>query len=362
MGSVRLEGVTKKFGKTEVLKDVDIDIKDKEFYCLLGPPGAGKTTIFRVIAGLEKPDKGKVYIDDLDVTGLPPRDRDVAMLFETLALYPTKTGYENIEFPLRLRKVPKAEREKRVREIARLLKIEHVLDRLPRTFSGGEQQRVALAKTIVRKPKAFLLDEPLSNIDALLRIGMRVEFKRLKRELGQTFIYATHDQTEAMSMSERICVIEKGVVHQIGRPLDLYNKPGDGVVAKIIGSPPMNLIDCTLIEEKKKTYLSHKAFRLDVTKFAKAIQKETTGPDLVLGVRPEDIHLSDRTLKDGIKTSIYVTEPLGAKIVVDLELGDHIIRAISSPTMKLDVGMEKWMRFDLDKIHIIDKSTEKTIL
>ena len=179
MGSVRLEGISKKFGNTEVLKDVNLEVKDKEFYCFLGPPGAGKTTIFRVIAGLEKPEEGRVYIDDLDVTDLPPRDRDVAMLFETLALYPTKTGYENIEFPLRLRKVSKAERDERVKNIASLLRIEHVLDRLPKTFSGGEQQRVALAKTLIRKPKAFLLDEPLSNVDALLRIDIELVRKSL---------------------------------------------------------------------------------------------------------------------------------------------------------------------------------------
>lgn len=362
MGSVRLEGISKKFGNTEVLKDVNLEVKDKEFYCFLGPPGAGKTTIFRVIAGLEKPEEGRVYIDDLDVTDLPPRDRDVAMLFETLALYPTKTGYENIEFPLRLRKVPKAERDERVKSIASLLRIEHVLDRLPKTFSGGEQQRVALAKTLIRKPKAFLLDEPLSNVDALLRIGMRVEFKRLKRELGQTFIYATHDQTEAMSMAERICVIDNGVAHQIGNPMELYNRPADKVVAKTIGSPPMNFIDCTLVEEKNKTYLSHKAFRYDVTKFAKTISEEATGSDLVLGVRPEDINLSDGPVKDGIKTSIYLTEPLGAKVVVDLALGDNIIKSVSSPTTKLEVGMVQWIKFDPNKVHIIDKSTDKVLI
>ncbi|RLE52516.1 MAG: glycerol-3-phosphate ABC transporter ATP-binding protein, partial [Candidatus Methanomethylicota archaeon] len=240
MVKIHLEHVTKVFGEVVAVDDVTLTIREKEFMVLLGPSGCGKTTTLRIIAGLEEPTKGEVYIDDQPVTYLPPKDRDIAMVFQNYALYPHMKVYDNIAFPLKLRKYPKEEIDKMVKEVAEMLHIEDLLDRMPKQLSGGEQQRVALARALIRRPKAFLLDEPLSNLDAKLRVVMRAELKRLQKELGVTTVYVTHDQAEAMTMADRIAVMKDGKVLQVGSPADVFNKPVNLFVAGFIGSPPMN--------------------------------------------------------------------------------------------------------------------------
>ncbi len=243
MSSVRLENITKIFPPNVVaVNNVNLKIEKGEFFVLLGPSGCGKTTTLRIIAGLEKPTKGRVYIDEQDVTDLPPRKRDVAMVFQTWALYPHMKVYDNIAFPLKLRKVPKDEIDRKVREVAKLLRIEELLDRYPKQLSGGQQQRVALARALVRNPRVWLMDEPLSNLDALLRVQMRAELKRLQKELKITTVYVTHDQVEAMTMADRIAVMNAGRVLQIGTPHEVYHYPKTKFVAGFIGSPPMNFI------------------------------------------------------------------------------------------------------------------------
>ncbi|MFQ5761412.1 MAG: ABC transporter ATP-binding protein [Candidatus Bathyarchaeia archaeon] len=367
MASVRFESVSKSFGKKEkkkdVLRNVNFDVQDKEFYCLLGPPGAGKTTMLRVLAGLETPEQGAVYIDDQPVTLLPPKERDVAMFFESLALYPNKTGFENIAFPLRIRKTPENEIRERVMEVARMLRIEYLLDREPRTYSGGEMQRVSLARTIVRRPRVFLLDEPLSNIDALLRVNMRAELKRLQKELGQTVMYATHDQAEGLAMGDRICVVNNGAAQQIDTPYDIYYKPSNRFVAGFIGSPPMNFVDCTYEEHDGKAYLNQGTFKLNITKLKPVISKDASGPELALGVRPEDIRIHDKPVKDSVEVSVYVTEPLGLKTVVNLQVGkDKILKAWGSPGVNYRVGDKKWVEFVIDHVHVIDGKTNRAIV
>ncbi|MEM2841604.1 MAG: ABC transporter ATP-binding protein [Candidatus Bathyarchaeia archaeon] len=364
MVNLGVKNITKKFGKRVAVDDVSIEVKDKEFYTLVGPPGAGKTTTFRIIAGFEKPDQGRVYYDDDDVTDLPPGVRGVGFFFENLALFPDKTGFENIAFPLRVRNIPSKETTKRVHEIAKMLHIEHILDRLPQTFSGGEAQRVALARTMIVPRKLLILDEPLSNVDALLRVNMRAELKRLKDDLEETILYSTHDPIEAMAISDRICVMNKGKVLQVDSPKRVFDNPNSLFVAKFLGSPPMNFIDCTLKESDDKAFLESETFHLDVTRFKGILKKEASGPELILGIRPEHISILNRPRSfKSIETQVYVTEPLGFKTVVDLAIDkENIIKAIAPPEVSFKVGDKKWIEFNLQKIHVIDKRTEKVIV
>lgn len=358
MASVRFKNVSKSFGKKKVLHNLTFEIKDKEFFCILGPPGAGKTTILKLIAGLEKPDEGDIYIGDQRVNDLPPRYRDVSMQFESLVLFPNKNGYENIAFPLRVKKRPESEIKESVMRVAKLLKIEHLLDREPRTFSGGERQRVALARAIVRRPKVILLDEPLSNIDALLRLNMRVELKRLAREIGQTIIFSTHDQAEAMSMAQRILVLYEGRAHQIGTPEELYNKPVDTIVAKMIGSPPMNLIECSY--KDGKLYAGN--IELNVSGYARHLDKATSN-EILLGIRPEDLKLSENPISEyAVKVRVFSHEPLGAKTLVKVTTEDvGILDVIGDPWVKYELNKEMWLNLNPKKIYLFDGKS-KTIL
>ncbi|MFQ5762091.1 MAG: ABC transporter ATP-binding protein [Candidatus Bathyarchaeia archaeon] len=365
MVEIRLESVSKRFGRTQALKNVSFHVRDKEFFSLLGPPGSGKTTLLRIIAGLEKPDEGNVYLDGEVVNEFPPRERDISMLFENLAVYPNKTGFENIAFALRIKKTPESEVKGRVEEVAKLLRIQHLLDREPRTFSGGEIQRVALAGTMVRRSKAMLLDEPLSNLDALLRLNMRAELKHLQRDIGRTVVYATHDQAEATTMSDRICAMHRGEVDQVGTPDELYHKPRTLFVANLIGSVPMNFIDCTL-EDKgpSKTVLNEGVFQVDVSKYRDIINEKAVGRELVLGVRPEDITIhNEPQAKDAVEAKVVVTEPLGDRVVVNVRAGkEKMIKVIGSPDERYEIGDRKWLQFNWDEIHIIDKKTEEVII
>ncbi len=369
MASVRLVNVGKRYGSKTTLDGLSFEVKDKEFFVIAGPPGAGATTILRIIAGLDRPDTGEVYIGDEVVNDVEPKNRDVAMVFENLALYPNKTGFDNIAFPLRQRKVPEAEMRSRVLEVAKMLKIEEILDRYPRTYSGGELQRVALARAMVRRPKVYLLDRPLANLDALIRANMRAELKRLVRDIGQTIIYTTHDQIEAVSMGDRIAIINGGVIKQLDAPDAVYHSPKDKFVASFIGSPRMNFIDCSYKVEDGSALLVQDEFQLDVTPLRDHIESHAKNPELILGIRPEDILLDlSQKSKEAFAATVYVVEPTGPRMLLSLQLDLmstqrlDLIRTIVPAHMNLKSGDKVWLEFDRNKIHLFDKKTEEAIV
>ncbi|MEM1515840.1 MAG: ABC transporter ATP-binding protein [Candidatus Bathyarchaeia archaeon] len=365
MAKVLIKNLTKRFGNVIAVNNLNLEIADKEFMVLLGPSGCGKTTTLRCIAGLEDPDEGEIYIGDRLVNDLPPKDRDVAMVFQSYALYPHMSVFDNIAFPLRIRKIPKNEVEKKVKEVADLLKISHLLNRKPRQLSGGERQRVALGRAIVRNPQVFLMDEPLSNLDAKLRVYMRAELKRLQKELGVTTIYVTHDQVEAMSMADRIAIMNLGVLQQIGTAYEVYNYPSNFFVAGFIGSPPMNFIDCTIRENNNSVLIDSGEFTFMLPdEIGKLVKEKITSSEIILGIRPEDIVIEKKcsSAKGLIEGEIYVTEPMGNEIIVDVKVGDKILKVKSPVEIEVNIGDKVWLEFKPNKIHLFDKRTEKTII
>ncbi|MGC8949067.1 MAG: ABC transporter ATP-binding protein, partial [Thermoprotei archaeon] len=332
MSRVKLVNVIKRFGKIIALDKVSFNVDDSEFFALVGPSGSGKTTVLRIIAGLETPDEGDVYIDDLLVNYVHPKDRDVAMVFQNYALYPHMTVFENIAFSLMSRRrelgLTKDDVVKRVSETARLLQIENLLERYPHQLSGGQQQRVALARALVRKPKVWLLDEPLSNLDAKLRLQMRAEVKKLQRELKITTVYVTHDQIEAMSMADKIAVMNLGKILQIGTPDDLYYKPKDVFVATFIGSPPMNIIPCEYFTNETMNVILKgpgfiKIFDKDLSTH---IIKEAKSSEILVGIRPEHIKIhKNRESESDIEAKILLSEPLGSEQIIMIDLEGTII-------------------------------------
>lgn len=364
MADVRVENLTKRFGEVFAVNNLSLEVKDKEFTIFLGPSGCGKTTTLRSIAGLEQPDEGNIFIDNVLVNELSPADRDVAFVFQFYALYPHKTVYDNIAFPLKAVKTPKSEIEARVKDVSSILRLDKLLSRTPEKLSGGEMQRVALGRAMVRRPKVFLMDEPLTNLDAKLRSEMRAELKRLQRDIGATTIYVTHDQLEAMSMGDKIAVINDGVVQQIGTPREVYDHPASLFVAGFVGSPTMNLLDCTYVQEGDKSFLIIGAndFKLEIQKSLDSlIQKNASGPELILGIRSEDIFVKDETAKDTIRAEVYILEPLGSENIIDLKIGEKLIKAKTLPTIQPEVGQIVQMWFNKDRMHVFDKKTEKAI-
>lgn len=362
MSTVVLKNLVKVFDKKIVAVDnVNLSIKDKEFIVLLGPSGCGKTTILRLISGLETPTKGEIYIGDKLVNDIPPQDRDISMVFQTYAIWPHMTVFKNMAFPLEMVGYKKDKIKKKVNEVADLLKIQHLLNRMPGKLSGGEAQRTALGRAIVRDPKVFLMDEPLANLDAKLRVQMRVELRSLQKKLGVTTICVTHDQVEAMAMADRIAVMNKGKILQIGDSPELYEHPADLFVAGFIGAPAMNFIQCTLKE--KKYSLIFGLFDIKIPKILmKKIKMQATSSELILGVRPDDIFVCEGTESNSIDAEVCLVELLGKEIIARLKLGDNLIQMIAPPTGKLRAGDKIKIKFDIGKIHIIDKRTEKTIV
>lgn len=350
MASIRLDSVRKSFGSLVAVNDLSLHIADGEFFTLLGAPGAGKTTTLRLITGLEPPDSGRVYLNDEDMTEVYPGDRDLAMIFQNLALYPDKTTRENMAYPLKERKLPKAEIESKIAEVARVLRIDHLLDRKPGQLSGGERQRVAIGRAIVRRPRAYLMDEPLSALDAMLRLEMRVELKRLQRDLGQTLVYVTHDQVEAMSMSDRIAVLRRGVLQQVDTPAQIYNHPINRFVATVIGTPPMNFIPCRL----DGGLLMHPAFQLPLVQDVETHNREK----VELGIRPEHIDVALMPDVGSIPAQVSVIEPLGAESVVDLALGETLIKATVESPFGVRVGDTVYIRFDGTQAGLLDSTTD----
>ena len=364
MARVILEHVSKSFTKVVAVDDVSIEIEDKSFVSLLGPSGCGKTTTLRLIAGLETLTSGDIRIGDRLVNDLSPRDRNIAMVFQSYALYPHMTVFNNIAFPLKIHGMHKDEIKKRVMDSASLLGIQDLLDRKPKQLSGGQQQRVALGRAIVRQPQVFLLDEPLSNLDAKLRVYMRAELKRLQRSLGVTTIYVTHDQVEALTMSDRIAVLNEGKLQQVDGPDELYSTPANTWVAGFIGSPPMNFFDCTLTLEDRRAFLDTSEFKLEIDRqLASAIREKSTSNEFILGVRPEDVSVAKEGLRrDVIPAQIYVVEPIGESTIVDLKVGRYLVKARAAPAFKAEIGEKVNIQIDTEKIRIFDKKTEQALV
>jgi multiple sugar transport system ATP-binding protein len=361
MASLRLESITKRFGQVTALKDVSLEIDDGEFFAVLGPPGAGKTTLLRTIVGLERPDEGEVYADDERITEVYPGDRDIAIMFQNLALYPDKTVFGNLAFPLRQAKTPKEEVRRRVSQTAEILHIEHLLDRKPGKLSGGERQRVALGRALVRDPRAFLFDEPLSALDALLRLEMRAELKHLQRDLGRTLVYVTHDQVEAMSMPDRVAVLREGVVQQVGTPEDIYHRPSNQFVATVVGSPPMNFIPCTFAPSNGSLRVKHPLFDVEVRSEGLAMRQTLhEGAPCLLGIRPEDIRVETGS-GEGLRAAVYVTEPLGGETVVDLRLGDRVVKALAPPSVELVQDAPVRLSLDPSRLHVFKEDGETVL-
>jgi len=367
MAGVKYENMTKAWGDVVGVNNLSLDIPDKEFLVLVGPSGCGKSTALRCLAGLEEITAGNIYIGDRVVNDVPPKDRDIAMVFQSYALYPHMTVFDNMAFGLKLRKTPKAEINKRVQEAAQILGITALLDRKPKQMSGGQRQRVALGRAIVRNPAVFLLDEPLSNLDAKLRVQTRAEISKLHQRLGTTFIYVTHDQVEALTMADRITVMRDGLLQQVDTPQHLYDHPENVFVAGFIGSPAMNFFTGTVTGTGDEMYVDSGAVRLRLSQAEiEQLGQENIGREVVFGVRPEDIHhpqyVPAGVNEQGIEATVDVTELMGNEIFVYLVAGeDQDFIARVDPRSDLRPGDKVNITFNGDKVHIFDRSTEKII-
>lgn len=371
MASVKLKNVYKKFaGGVTAVSDFCLDIEDKEFIILVGPSGCGKTTTLRMIAGLEEITEGEVYIGDKLVNDVAPKDRDIAMVFQNYALYPHMTVFDNMAFGLKLRKTPKDEIKRRVHEAAKVLDIEHLLDRKPKALSGGQRQRVALGRAIVRNPKVFLMDEPLSNLDAKLRVQMRTEISKLHLKLETTFIYVTHDQTEAMTMGTRIVVMKDGYIQQVDTPQSLYERPDNMFVGGFIGSPQMNMWSAKVEKRGDEIHLlfGKNDIKLAEGKAKKIEDTSYIGKEVIMGIRPESIHdeaVFLESMTDSIvEASIEVVEMLGAEtfLYMLVDGATSTVTARVNPRTKAKAGDIIKVAIDTNKIHMFDKETEKTIV
>ncbi len=365
MASVTYEHVFKEFGTVTAVNDLNLKIDDKEFLVFVGPSGCGKTTALRLLAGLEEITKGDIKIADRVVNDVPPKDRDIAMVFQSYALYPHMTVYDNLAFGLKLRKTPKDEIKRRVNAAAEILGIGELLARKPRQLSGGQRQRVAVGRAIVREPKVFLFDEPLSNLDAKLRIAMRAEITKLHHRLGTTFIYVTHDQMEAMTMATRIAVINKGILQQLDTPQMLYDNPDNLFVAGFIGSPAMNFFKAKLQKQDGKLIVDAGSFSVPVPDDRMKAYDGFVGKDVVFGIRPEDIY-NPAFVPTGIhaapiETKVDVTELMGNEIFLYLVSGTNSIVARVDPRTNFRIGDKVQVSFNMDKCHLFDPETDKAI-
>ena len=369
MASLSLKHIYKVYqGNVTAVKDFNLEIEDKEFVVFVGPSGCGKSTTLRMVAGLEEISEGELYIDNKKVNDVAPKDRDIAMVFQNYALYPHMSVYENMAFGLKIKKMPKNEIDEKVREAARILDIEHLLERKPKALSGGQRQRVALGRAIVREPKVFLMDEPLSNLDAKLRVQMRAEISKLHKKLQTTMIYVTHDQTEAMTMGTKIVVMKDGVIQQVASPQEIYNNPTNVFVAGFMGSPQMNFVDAKVEEREGKVVVvfGDNCIALPEEKGQSVKKLGYVGKAVIMGIRPENIGDSEKFIaahKNAvIETVVEVTEHMGAETYLYLtNAGTNFVARVEGTSM-VQVGNKVKVAFNENKIHIFDKETEKTIL
>ncbi|GMB01149.1 sn-glycerol-3-phosphate ABC transporter ATP-binding protein UgpC [Pelosinus sp. IPA-1] len=368
MASVVLKNINKVYsGGNAVVKDCSIEIPDQEFLVLVGPSGCGKSTTLRMIAGLEEISSGEIYIDDRLVNDVQPKDRDIAMVFQNYALYPHMTVYENLAFALKIRKMPKDEIDGRVREAAAILGIESMLDRKPKALSGGQRQRVALGRAIVRQPKVFLMDEPLSNLDAKLRVHMRTELIKLHKKMQTTFIYVTHDQTEALTMGSRIVVMKDGVVLQVGSPQSIYDQPVNMFVASFIGSPQMNFINGRFVLENDQLYVYIGSYKLSIPHgMKKKIDPAYFNKEVVMGIRPENIYdelvFLENFPEHCVETKIDVVERMGSECYCYMLFNDQPIIGKFNTQMTGNIGDSMKIGFNMNKVHFFDQETQKRII
>jgi multiple sugar transport system ATP-binding protein len=356
MAEIRLKGVRKTFGKVEAVKDMTLTIKDREFLVLLGPSGCGKTTTLRCIAGLERVDKGRIYIGDRDVTDLPPAKRGIAMVFQSYAVFPHMTVAKNISFGLRMQHVPKAQIKEAVQEVAELLQIEELLDRYPAQLSGGQRQRVAVARAIVMKPQVLLMDEPLSNLDALLRLQMRAELKRLHKEIKATTVYVTHDQVEALSLGERIAVMKDGEIVQHDSPIKVYDEPANIFIGGFIGTPPMNFLRAQVQVDQDNILLNVGDFQIEPPQaLESALKRGDRG--VVVGIRAENIEVELEPAPDAVRSQVLVVEPLGAHQLLTVQVGKDMLKVTTRADMSIEPNQEIWLRLAKDKIRIFEEDT-----
>ncbi|MFC1878732.1 ABC transporter ATP-binding protein [Chloroflexota bacterium] len=365
MASVTFDHVFKRFGDVTAVNDLDIQVADKEFLVLVGPSGCGKTTALRCLAGLEDITEGRILIGDQVVNDVAPKDRDIAMVFQSYALYPHMSVYDNMAFGLKLRKTPKQEIQRRVQEAADILGIGNLLDRKPRQLSGGQRQRVAVGRAIVREPKVFLFDEPLSNLDAKLRVETRANISKLHQQLQTTFIYVTHDQVEAMTMATRIVVINQGILQQIDTPQTLYDLPTNLFVAGFIGSPAMNFFPAKLVKDGNKLFVDGGSFNVEIPESKADVYMPHEGKDIIFGIRPEDIHNPDFTppgiIPQPVECTVDVTELMGNEIFVYLKTGENIFVGRVDPRSRYQINDKVQVVFNMANMHIFDKDTEQAI-
>ncbi len=366
MARVIFDRVTKMFGSVVALHELEIEVHDREFLAMVGPSGCGKTTTLRLVAGLEQPTSGHIYIGNRLVDDLAPKDRDVAMVFQSYALYPHMSAYDNISHPLKLRGLPKVEIQQRVQRTAQLLGVAELLDRRPSELSGGERQRIALGRAIVRDPQVFLMDEPLSNLDMKLRVRTRAELIRLHEQLGATTIYVTHDQQEAMTMGDRIAVLNHGVLQQMGAPTVLYNRPGNQFVAGFIGSPAMNFLTATVAPEGGRLFVeSTGLFRLEVPQERVGRLDRYLGQQVIIGLRPENLfvetEIERRPPNSRFEATVDLIEPLGNETLLYLRLGADLLTVRASPEVDLSRGRRTGIIADTAKLHFFDIQTQRAI-
>src|SRR2546422_2748678 len=364
MADVVLEHLRKKFGDLEAVKDLTLKVEDGRFVCFLGPSGCGKTTTLRMIVGLEKQDRGDIYVGGKLVNDLNPSERDIAMVFQFYAMYPGATVRENLAFPLEQQKLPNEEIRRRVKETAEILRIDHLLDKVATKLTSGEKQRVAIGRAIIRRPQVYLMDEPLTNLDAGLRAVMRVELSRLQRELKQTMIYVTHDQLEGMSMANKIAVMNEGQILQYDTPETIFNRPSNLFVAGFVGSPTMNFIECTLSKTNGRTTLDFGSFRMNMPQNIVEYLSQTNPPtELVLGVRPHDIQLSvDKAGPDSIEAKVDVTELVGDRIIIYVSVAGTAMQIEAERRFAVSVNQKVWLTFGKEKIHLFDRKTATLVV
>ncbi len=377
MAQVRVKNLTKLFGNTVAVGDVTLDFPDGRLTVLVGPSGCGKTTLLRMLAGLEEPTEGEIFIGGREVGHIPAWDRNVAMVFQSYALYPHMSVFKNMAFPLEARRMPRDDIKKQVEETARILGLETLLNRQPRQLSGGQMQRVAIGRAIVRKPDVFLMDEPLSNLDAKLRVNMRAELKHLQRDLGVTTVYVTHDQAEAMTLADQLVVMHNGHVLQVDYPEDVYNHPNEVFVAGFIGSPGMNFISCSLDEDRSR--LQAPCFVYHLPAQVKEMLKDIPpGKEVIFGIRPEDIKVEFYHSPFAVEAEVYISETLGKETLLTLKCGDNLIKASVPANLRpapprdaglapprdagLDIGARVWMNFIPEGIRLFDAETQKLVV
>jgi len=361
VAEIRLERVRKTFGRVVAVKDVDLTIADGEFLVLLGPSGCGKTTTLRCIAGLERVDTGRIFIGGRDVTELPPARRGIAMVFQSYAVFPHMTVAQNIGFGLRMRRIAKREIRAAVQEVAELLQIDELLDRYPAQLSGGQRQRVAVARAIVMKPEVLLMDEPLSNLDALLRLQMRAELKRLHRQIGTTTVYVTHDQVEALSLGDRIAVMREGEIVQLDHPNSVYDQPATTFVAGFIGTPPMNLLRATVTTSGDDLALAVGDFTLLLPPAWKPSLRAMVGKPVIVGIRAENIAVHADTTPGSLPATVLVSEPLGAQQLLTVQVGKDVLKVVTAPEPLLQAGQTVGLTLNKEKLRLFDAESGKAL-